>query len=129
MERAVISSVISTNIRAIIFTLPPLTTRELLDHSYMQLLDNVMHRLVGKLRTLGYRHTPTLEFRLKSVTFNHNLNYKTYLPKFREDGRVRILDTSSGKALEITVRSFFAICIVSLFLTGTSASLAKRSRS
>ena len=75
-----------------------------------------MHGLVGKLRTLGHEHTLALEFRLASVTPDPGLDYKAYFPKFRGVGRLRILDTSSGKAFDITVRSFMT-CIISLFLT------------
>ena len=67
-------------------------------------LDDVMHGLVGKLGVLGYEHTLALEFRLESVTFDHGIDYNAYFLKFKEVGRVRIVDVSSREALDITVR-------------------------
>ena len=65
-----------------------------------------MCALVDKLHMLGYGHTLELELRCEPATSGSNLDYSGFLPKFRERGRVRILDTSSGETLEVTVRSF-----------------------
>jgi len=65
-------------------------------------------RLVDKLCALGYKHTLELEFRLGSVSLDPNLNFRGFLPKFRKKGRVRVYGASSGKVLELPVRSFQA---------------------
>lgn len=110
LERAVISSIISTNIRTIIFT-PQLqprysTLRMQLEDPCWLPLDDALCMLVAKLRMLGYDHTLELEFRLDPVNFDLNLDPKGFLPKFRERGCVRVLHHSCGRALEISVRFF-----------------------
>lgn len=73
---------------------------------YWKPLDDATCELVDKLCTLGYEHTLELEFRLESVDFNPNLDFRYFLPKFREKACVRVVVTSSGKVLDITVRFF-----------------------
>ncbi|KAF9645200.1 hypothetical protein BDM02DRAFT_3271888 [Thelephora ganbajun] len=102
-ERAVISSITSTDIRTIVFTSHPLhvTLCILLDDPCMPLLDDTMRGLVDKLCVLGYEHTLELEFRIHSVIFDYDLDYRKYFPKFGEKGRVRVLNTSNGKTLKV----------------------------
>jgi len=104
MEPTIISSIISTSIRTIILKprIPMLTSRTLLTNRYWASLDGVLHGLVGKLRALGYGHTLELEFHFDFTTFVPDLDYCSgLLPKFREQGQVRILNTSSGAAFEV----------------------------
>jgi len=106
-QRLVISSITSINLRTVVFPLDA-------DHDVSYILagsdvryyvDNAMRRLVDKLSTLGYKHTLELEFRCESVGLH--LDFKDFLPKFRERGRVRISNTSSGEVLDLIVRFFF----------------------
>ena len=47
-----------------------------------------------------------MELRYQSVAINLGLGYQGFMPRFRENGRVRISDTSNGKVLDIVVRFF-----------------------
>lgn len=90
-ERAVISSIISTNVHAIVFAPQELrfdTLYAQLDNPCWQPLDGVLCGLVDKLHTLGYNRTLELEVRLDRVSFGLNRHYnKEFLPKFREKFR------------------------------------------
>jgi len=67
-ECAVISSTVSTNIHKIVFTSPSYRMpHTLLDNLCMLSLNDILHGLVRKLRTMGYKHTLEIEFRLESV--------------------------------------------------------------
>ena len=108
-ERIVISSVISTNLRTIAFLPSPqgFTSYTLVSQPhYWEPLDDVACRLVSKLSTLGYKHTLELEFRFDGTYFDPDLAFGGFLPKFRERGRVKILNTSSGEFLDLAVRFF-----------------------
>jgi len=69
--------------------------------------------LVNKLCALGYEHTLELEFLFDSAEFYPDLDFKALLPKFRERGRVRILNTSSGEVLDLPVGFSFVTYITS----------------
>ena len=98
-ERAIISSIISTNIRTI--ALVSITPRTPLGNRWWQPLDDVMCELVDKLCVLGYEHTLELEFH-----FDPSTDHEGFLPKFREKGRVKILDAPSGEVVVVPVRLF-----------------------
>lgn len=107
-ERAVISSITSINLRTIAF---PSDTHGFSSHvlvdrpHYWNHLDNTACGLVNKLRALGYEHTLELEFQLESV--DPTLYLGGFLRNFREKGRVRVVNTSSGEVLDLAVRFFF----------------------
>ena len=65
-----------------------------------------MRRLVDKLYALGYKHTLELEFLFESARFYPDLGFGALLPKFREKGRVRALNISSGEVLDLPVSLF-----------------------
>ena len=109
-ERIVISSVTSINLRTIAFLPAPggFGSYTLVAQPYYwEPLDNVICGLVDKLCSLGYKHTLELEFLFESARFDPDLDFAGLLPKFRERGRVRILNTSSGEVLDLPVRFFF----------------------
>ena len=75
-------------------------------------MDSVVCGLVNKLHALGYEHILELEFRFESAKFDPKLGFRGFLRKFRERGRVRILNTSSGEVLDLVVCVYFSLCIL-----------------
>jgi len=122
-----ISSVTSINLRTITFTphFRDLSQDALLCRSTWAHLDDVLCGLVKKMHKLGYDRTLELVFRFESVSFDPDLDYPAFMPRFRENGRVRILDTSNGKIFGIVVR-FFHDCTISLFLNHGPVNRATR---
>ena len=103
----VISSIVSRNIRKIVFTgfHPDAMLYTPLDSTSMLPLERAMCGLVDKLRALGYEHTLELEFGFHSRLFPHILaSSRGSFPKFREKGRVIVSDNGSGKTIEVIVR-------------------------
>lgn len=56
--------------------------------------------LVDRLKRSGYKHTLEVEFRANVVHMSNEARHKKFLPKFKEQGRVRIVEISSGKVRE-----------------------------
>ena len=97
---AIISSITSINLSKIVFALPHLTMR--LGHPNWMDFDGWISALADKLRKLGNKQTLEVEFRFVPVVSD----LKGFLPKFRERGRVRIVDLSNGQVLELEL----AVC-------------------
>jgi len=108
-QRAVISSVTSANFRTVLFLPDPKSDGldVLGSHGVRRCLDNLMCGLVDKLRTLGHKHTLELEFRFESAKLDPDLDFRRFLPMFREKGRVRISNKLSGEVLDLVVRISF----------------------
>lgn len=108
MERAAISSITSTSIRTIVFKpqiIPHPTIMYIYhDHQDWLPLDEAMYGLVNKLCTMGYEHTLELEFH-----FDPKMSHRPFLQRFREKGRVKILDTSGVGVLVALVRLFHVL--------------------
>ena len=103
-EWSVISSITSINLRTIVLQLRDggFNSYTLADQQhYWDHLDDIMRRLVDKLYALGYKHTLELEFLFESARFYPDLGFGALLPKFREKGRVRALNISSGEVLDL----------------------------
>jgi len=113
-EHTVISSITSLNLHTIAF-LPD--THCYSSPHYWNPLDNIACGLVNKLRALGYKHTLELELQFESAKFDPKLGFRGFLTEFRERGRVRILNRSSGELFNLAVRFSFAAYIVLRFLT------------
>jgi len=62
--------------------------------------DKMICGLVGRLRMSGYKDTLEVEFRAEFVDLGEKVNHEEFLPKFKERGRVRIVETSSGEFRE-----------------------------
>jgi hypothetical protein len=56
--------------------------------------------LADRLRVSGCKHTLEVEFRAQFADLDEEVDYDGFLPKFKEKGRVRIVETSSGKRRE-----------------------------
>ena len=90
-EVSVISTITSTNIREIVFS--PLLVRELEDQFWSS-LDTGLSSLVDRLRASGHQHVLNVEFR-RDLSFAEMVlgaGPDGFLPKFREKGRVIILE-------------------------------------
>lgn len=123
-ERAVISSITSTSIRAIVFTpyLAHAAFRKILENPepFIPPLDNILSTLVDRLRASGYKHTLVLEFRLIDLIPGYTLDLKKSLPKFREKGRVILKHWLTEETIELSVRFLF------IFVTRSSPSFLTR---
>ena len=109
IEHIVISSITSINIRTIAFLSDThgFAPHNLANHPHRwRHLDNVMCGLVDELRRLGYEHTLELEFGFDSEKLEPGLDFGGFLPKFREKGLVKTLNTSSGDGSDLAVRFF-----------------------
>ena len=129
----VISSIISRNIRKIVFTgsPPDVMSYRPLNSTAMLPLERAMCGLVDKLRAFGYEHTLELEFGFHSRLFPRALaSSRECFLKFKEKGRVILSDTGSGKTIGLVVRFFFFFFFFSfllswpVFLTGALVNLA-----
>jgi len=85
---AAISSITSKDVRTTVVTL----SLDCIPHT----LDGTLHGLVEKVRTMGCKHTLEAEFRTSGIS-DTGLDYRVYFPKFKEKGRVRMLNTLSGE--------------------------------
>ena len=102
-ERRLISTITSANLRKIIFT--PQDSRldwDLLRHHYWwPPFDDMICGLVDRLQVLGHKGTLEVVFQAVFVDLeNKKVNHERILPKFKEKGRVRIVETSSGNFRE-----------------------------
>ena len=80
----------------------------------MLLLEDAMCGLAERLFMSGCNHTLELEFRFHPNVFdNIRDSCGKFFPKFREKGRVIILDTSSNKKIKFNVRVL--ICFHDLY--------------
>ena len=87
-----ISSITSTNLRKLIFVpIPPLIQLEyLMDNPCWIPFDDTICRLVDRLRVSGYTNMLEVEFRLLFIDPVREARHRTFLPKFKEKGRVTV---------------------------------------
>ena len=111
IHTATISSVASINIRKITFSPYSLGAmlHTFLNRPYWTSFDDCISALADKLRNLGNEQTLEVEFRFEYLVSDPLVDYKRFLPKFREKGRVRIVDCSGRQVLELAVCSLFLL--------------------
>ena len=95
-EVSLISTITSTNLRKIVFDL----LRNPKDQLWLS-LDTKLSILVDRLRKSGYEHILELEFRvcLEFAQEISNVGPDRFFRKFREKGRVNVLERASGRTL------------------------------
>ena len=86
-----------------------MTLHTFLNHPCWTSFDDCVSALTDKLRKLGNKRTLEVEFRFESLASDTPVDYKKFLPKFREKGQVRVVDRSSGQVLELAVCSLFLL--------------------
>ena len=108
---ATTSSITSLNIQKIIFSTPlACYASRPLEESRWPTFDDCVSALADKLFKMGYKETLEVEFRFEPVFMNQT-NRKKFLPKFREKGRVTIMNIWKGRDLKLTVCFFsFVLC-------------------
>ena len=100
-QRTFISSITSTNLRKLVLTLSSTTIRrEVLYDSSWEPFDGMICGLVDRLQALGYKHTLEVEFRANCVELGGEMRQENFLPKFREKGRVRVVEDLTGRFWE-----------------------------
>ena len=62
--------------------------------------DDMICGLVDRLRMSGYKHTLEVVFRAQLVDLDEEVDHDKFLPRFKEKGRVKIVEISSGKFRE-----------------------------
>ena len=85
------SSIASTNLRKIVLPLRyefgmPLVSRF---ERYPKALDDCLYQLVQRLRRSGYKHG--LELAFQTIEVPDDEVFEEFLPKFREQGRVKLI--------------------------------------
>lgn len=112
-ECTTISSITSTNIRAIVVTpfLSHVDFRKLLEtpRPFISLLDRVLSELVDRLRASGYNRVLVLEFRLVDMSADYTVDLNKCFPKFRKKGRVILTHYSTEETMELSVRHPFVL--------------------
>ena len=96
-EVSLIASITSTNLQKIVFSARygfesegnPVFER------YYQAIDDCLCQLVGRLRESGYKHRLEMAFCIWDVPHGEGTGFEGFLPKFREQGRVKFLWTLS----------------------------------
>ena len=121
MHIATISSIASVNIWKITLSSysSDTTLHAFLNHHCWTSLDDCISALADKLRKLGNEQTLEVEFRIKYLIIDKPVDYKMFLPKFREKGRVRVVGRSDTRVLELVV-GYILIRLLLSFLTRIS---------
>lgn len=96
-ERALISSITSKNFQKLIFIVHRLTRDTELGFPCWIPFDDTMCGLVDRLQKSRCKHTLEVEFRADTVDLGEELHHDKFLPKFKEKGRIKIVEVSSGK--------------------------------
>ena len=88
-----IASITSTNIRKIVFSARHGFESEgdQVFKRYYQTIDDCLCQLVGRLRESGYEHRLEMVYRIWDVPLGEGPGFKGFLPRFREQGRVKLL--------------------------------------
>lgn len=109
-HRTTVSSITSANIRKIIFSHPliAVTLQALTNDTDWTSFDDCVSVLADKLRGSGNKQTLEVELRTGCMVLDPLVDYGGFLPKFREKGRVRVVDRSSGQVLELAVCPVFS---------------------
>jgi hypothetical protein len=97
-----ISSITSTNLRTLVITPYRLPIRWgfFLDEPCWIRFDDVVCGLVDRLRVSGYVNTLEVEFLANIVGPEEEADHERILPKFKEKGRVRVVEISSDRFQE-----------------------------
>ena len=96
-EMTLFSSITSTNLRKIVlplryeFGMPLVSCFE----RYPQALDDCLYQLVQRLRRSGYKHR--LELAFQTIEVPDDEVFEEFLPKFREQGRVKLISEVDGR--------------------------------
>lgn len=69
--------------------------------------DDSVSALAEKLYRFGNKQTLEVEVQVQDLISDLPLGYDLFLPKFREKGRVRVVNRSSGRVFE------FRVCFIS----------------
>jgi len=87
-----IQSITSTNLRKLIFApyWPILMLENFMDDPCWITFDDLICRLVDRLRVSGYANTLEVEFQLLFSEPAGEAHHKTFLPRFKEKGRVTV---------------------------------------
>jgi hypothetical protein len=101
-ERSLISSITSTNFRKLILNAKYFIRGSHLDNPSWMRFDNMLCELIDQLQKSGYRHILEVEFRAECVELKEgeSLENQGVLPKFREKGRVSVIDFVTGSSWE-----------------------------
>ncbi|KAF9648097.1 hypothetical protein BDM02DRAFT_3115866 [Thelephora ganbajun] len=99
---SLIASITSTNLRKI--SLPARYQLDCKDDShrigYYETIDGCLCQLVERLRGSGYKHRLDVELWIWGSKWNdEKVDFKKLLPKFREQGRVEIVERLSGRVV------------------------------
>ena len=110
-HRDTVSSITSVNIRKIIFSHPLIaaTLQALTNNTDWKSFDDCVSALADKLRGLGNKQTLEVELRTGSIVLDPLVDYSGFLSKFREKGRVSVVDRSSGQILGLDVGLVFSL--------------------
>jgi hypothetical protein len=95
--QATVSSITSVNFRKITFSQPSVFDSfwALINHLGWRSFDDCVCALADKLRGLGNIQLLEIEFQINYLGLESLANY-TFLPKFREKGRLKVVECSSG---------------------------------
>jgi hypothetical protein len=95
-HRATVTSITSLNFRKIKISRPSIaaTLRALINDTCWISFDDCISALADKLRGLGNIEPLELEFQIGRLVVDPLADYNGFLPKFREKGRVRIVECS-----------------------------------
>jgi hypothetical protein len=101
-ERSLISSITSTNFRKLILNAKYFIRDSHLDNPSWMRFDNMLCELIDRLQKSGYRHTLEVELQAEYVELKEgeSLEYQGVLPKFREKGRVSVVEIMTGSSWE-----------------------------
>ena len=93
-HRDTVSSITSVNIRKIMFSysLIDATLQALTNNTDRTFFDDCISALADKLRESGKKQTLEVELRTGRIVLDPLVNHNGFLLKFREKGRVRIVD-------------------------------------
>lgn len=96
-EWSLISSITSTNFQKLIFAVPHLAWDSYFNNPCWIPFDDTICGLVDRLRRSGYNHTMEVELRGDIVKMGEVARSHEFLPRFKEKGRVKVVEVSSGR--------------------------------
>jgi hypothetical protein len=101
-ERSLISSITSTNFRKLILNTKYFIRDSHLNNPSWIPFDDMLCELIDRLQISGYRHILEVEFRPDHVELKEgeSLEDQGILPKFREKGRVSVIEVMTGSSWE-----------------------------
>ena len=93
-EVSLIATITSTNLQKISFPARygfEMESEDPLFASYYKTIDDSLCQLVERLRKSGYKHRLDMVFRIGRIPGGEETDFKTFLPRFREQGRVKVV--------------------------------------